>query len=176
MKKTIQTLIEELNSANRKINKITTRIDELSHRSDVGEYIKLTEEKEKLEKLLSQVTSEIAENTMWNCHHLFIITSRSSKSSGKEPIFHCLRCGLTNYYFEEEVPLEHLTKLEVEMEAIFDETRTNGLLVSNEVIPDINAAKRALDTLTKSLPGVTDEILTRKLEKSLCSKVKTKTR
>lgn len=170
---TIQDITDDFNNDQTKLSKISDRIRELSYHNDVIEYIKLSKEKERLEKEMMTLEEKIKEDRMWHCHHMFIITSRN-KSFG-EPIFYCLRCGLTNYYFEKDIPKEKLTPLELEMAPIFEETRINGILISNEVITSIKPAVKLLNNLVVSLPDITDETLAEQIKISF-EKGKNKTK
>ena len=95
----------------------------------------------------------IKEEEMKDCVHMFICTSPASEL-GNQSIHYCLRCGLTNLYYERIIS-EPLTPLQAKMEIIYKRTKMQGLKL-RIISSDINFYKNRLREIEADNPYATD--------------------
>ena len=113
------------------------RIRKLLTNPIVSEFFKLYSENIKLKEKLSVEEQRLAHLEMSECQHAFVITGREiDRENGRiirTPIYHCIKCGLTNYYDVTNTN-DLVDEIKSQMGFIFADTFRNGILLSNEII------------------------------------------
>lgn len=181
MKRTIEQISNEFESAKMEMQNVSNKINELLTHHDVKEYITLTKENAKLQKKLEEIELELKEKQMSNCNHIFVNTS-ANRSIDFEmrrgtPVFCCLKCGLTNLYDAcyDDLNPNILTPLEEKMGKIYTRTKENGIVIQkNHIIEEVESLKTIVTDLQQKFPNDTNEEIANKLENILNEKTKTK--
>lgn len=118
------------------------RIRELLTNQIVSEFFRLYSDNIKLKDKLSAKEQRLAHLEMSECQHAFVITgSEKDWENGrtiKTPIYHCVKCGLTNYYDVTNTN-DLVDGIKSQMGFIFADTFRNGILLSNEIISLVDA-------------------------------------
>ena len=118
------------------------KIAELLMIPEVREFYNIITDNEKVKNTLKTKEKEYTLKSMQMCKHAFIITEIVKDSERgcirKTPIYHCVKCGLTNEYDVKEIN-DLVDDIKSQMAFIFGDTSMNGILLSNEVIDLIEA-------------------------------------
>ena len=87
------------------------------------------------------------------CEHIFvrteIVQERDYDRIVREPIYYCLRCGLTNGYVVKDVNPLLLSKTENDMAYIFEKTAKNGILLHERRTCPLDVAKVIYEEIQK---------------------------
>jgi len=120
-------------------------------------------ENEKKKKELSTLEVSLAYQEMMECEHNFvrteIIQERDYDRIIREPIYHCLKCGLTNEYIIKEVNPILLSKSENNMSYIFKKTSKNGIILHERSACPLEVAKEIYEEITKNNKDMDNEEL-----------------
>jgi transcription elongation factor Elf1 len=138
MNETIKNYREECIILRSQTEENDKRIRELLKNPMVSEFFKLYFDNIKIKEKLSAKEQKITYLEMCECQHAFIITGVEKDFENgrvnKTPIYHCVKCGLTNYYDVTNTN-DLVDGTKSQMGFIFADTFRNGILLSNEVIP-----------------------------------------
>lgn len=117
-------------------------INELLKNPIVNEFFELYLDNIKLKEKLSSKEKMLAHLEMSECQHAFVMTGLEKDSElgiiMKTPIYHCVKCGLTNYYDVTNTN-DLVDGIKSQMGFIFADTFRNGILLSNEIISLVDA-------------------------------------
>ena len=130
------------------------KIRELLTNPIVSEFFRLYSDNIKLKEKLSVKEQRLAYLEMSECQHAFVITEFVEQKKYGEPIYHCVKCGLTNYYDIKDTP-EQVDNIKLQMGDIFIDTFINGTLLTNELI-SLEDAKDVYNTIIKNNPNITN--------------------
>lgn len=132
-------------------------INELLTNPLVSEFFRLYSKNKKIKQELSKKQQRLSYLEMNECQHAFIITGIEkdweSGRTTKNPIYHCIKCGLTNKYDVTETS-DLVDGIESQMGYIFADTAKNGVLLCNQTI----SLEDALSTYKKIMminPNIT---------------------
>lgn len=118
------------------------KIEQLLKIPEVREFYGIITDNEKIKNTLKKKEKEYTLKSMYECEHAFVITEivRNTEcgSIRRIPVYHCIKCGLTNEYDVKEVN-NLVDEIKSQMALIFADTSLNGVLLSNEVIDLIEA-------------------------------------
>lgn len=118
------------------------RIRELLTNQIVSEFFRLYSDNIKLKDKLSAKEQRLAHLEMSECQHAFVITGTEKDWENgrtiRTPIYHCVKCGLTNYYDVTNTN-DLVDGIKSQMGFIFADTFRNGILLSNEIISLVDA-------------------------------------
>lgn len=124
-------------------------------------YLKTEEKKKELETL----GVSLAYQEMTECEHLFVrtevLTERDYDRVERTPIYHCLKCGLTNEYDAREINPVLLNKLQTNMSYLFKETAKNGIILHEKRTCPLETARKIYEEIennTKDLNLSKEEI------------------
>ena len=109
---------------------------------EVREFYNIITDNEKIKNTLKTKEKEYTLKSMQECEHAFVITEIVKESEcgciRRTPVYHCVKCGLTNEYDVKEIN-DLVDEIKSQMAFIFGDTSMNGVLLSNEVISLIEA-------------------------------------
>ena len=112
----------------------------------------------KLKEKLSEKEQRLAHLEMSECQHAFVLTGREiDRENGRiirTPIYHCVKCGLTNYYDVTNTN-DLVDGIKSQMGFIFTDTFKNGILLSNEIVP-LTEAIDVYNAIIKNNPNTTN--------------------
>jgi len=154
-------VFNELSGEDCEINRL------ISESEDVRKYLYLSQNIEKLKERLETLDEDIQLSQMEKCVHLFICTSPASEL-GNNPVYCCLRCGLTNLY-QERLMDEPVTPFQERMNLIYRRNSMQGLKLkinSN----DVDFYQQRLAEITLIEPYATDIKLGLRLEQTYRSR------
>lgn len=158
MNKTIKGYKDECSNLRIKTEENDKRIRELLTNPIVSEFFKLYSENIKLKEKLSAKEQRLAHLEMSECQHAFVITGTEKDwESGrtiKTPIYHCVKCGLTNYYDVTNTN-DLVDGIKSQMGFIFADTFRNGILLSNQII-SLEDAKDVYNAIINNSPNTTN--------------------
>lgn len=137
MDETIKTYRDECTILRSTVEENDKRIRELLTDPMVSEFFRLHSDNIKLKDKLSEKEQRLAHLEMSECQHAFVITDiEKDWENGRTirtPIYHCVKCGLTNYYDVTNTN-DLIDGIKSQMGFIFADTFRNGILLSNEII------------------------------------------
>ena len=153
-----ETIKDECSNLRIKTEENDKRIRELLTNPIVSEFFKLYSENIKLKEKLSAKEQRLALLEMSECQHAFVITGTEKDWENgrtiKTPIYHCVKCGLTNYYDVTDIN-DLVDGIKSQMGFIFADTFRNGILLSNQII-SLEDAKDVYNTIINSSPNTTN--------------------
>lgn len=142
MDETIKRYRDECTILRSTVEENDKRISELLTNPIVSEFFRLHSDNIKLKNKLSAKEQRLAHLEMSECQHAFVITGTEKDwESGRTigtPIYHCVKCGLTNYYDVTNTN-DLVDGIKSQMGFIFADTFRNGILLSNETISLVDA-------------------------------------
>ena len=146
---------EELESSIKTNDKI---LEELLEDEKVKQFFAVSKENEELINRLRRLKTNLVVAEMENCAHVFVKTSvvvdrSDSHRNCKDEVFHCVKCGLTNYYSVLELPDSMLDEEKRFMSYIFAETSDFGVLISKNIC-SLETAKAVYEILTIVYPKI----------------------
>lgn len=137
MDETIKSYRDECIRLRKQTEENDKRIRELLTNPVVREFFELYSNNTKLKEKLSEKEQRLAHLEMSECQHAFVITGKEiDRENGRvirTPIYHCVKCGLTNYYDVTNTN-DLVDGIKSQMGFIFADTFRNGILLSNEII------------------------------------------
>lgn len=158
MDETIKGYKDECSNLRIKTEENDKRIRELLTNPIVSEFFKLYSENIKLKEKLSAKEQRLALLEMSECQHAFVITGTEKDWENgrtiKTPIYHCVKCGLTNYYDVTDIN-DLVDGIKSQMGFIFADTFRNGILLSNQII-SLEDAKDVYNTIINNSPNTTN--------------------
>ena len=160
MSKKLTRLRERVNVLNHQKELNESRLNELLENPLVKEFRKIFITNEEIEAKLSTAEERLAICEMQECEHAFIITDiitdRECDRIVRNPVYHCVRCGLTNHH--DLLDLNDIVDyVKGQMGNIFGDTSMNGTLLSKEVISVDNMVK--INKIISINPNITNEEL-----------------
>ena len=134
------------------------RIRELLTNQIVSEFFRLYSENMELKEELTTKEQRLAHLEMSECQHAFVITGTEkdweSSRIIRTPIYHCVKCGLTNYYDVTNTN-DLVDGIKSQMGFIFADTFRNGVLLSNAII-SLEDAKDIYNEIINNMPNTTN--------------------
>lgn len=142
------------------------RMKELLENPLVKEFKEIFTTNEKINGKLFLAEEELAIAEMEECRHAFIITDiitdRECDRIVRNPVYYCVRCGLTNHH--DLLDLNDIVDdVKGQMGNIFRDTSMNGILMSKEVISVDNMVK--INEIVSMNPSITNEELKKVIAK-----------
>lgn len=158
MDEIIKSYRDECTILRSKIEENDKRIRELLTNPIVSEFFGLYSDNNKLKEKLSEKEQRLAHLEMSECQHAFVITGTEKEwESGRTirtPIYHCVKCGLTNKYDICDMN-DLVDNTKSQMGFIFADTCKNGILLSKEVI-SLSEAIDVYNAITNNMPNITN--------------------
>ena len=161
MDETIKTYRDECAALRSTIEENDKKIKELLTNPIVCKFFRLYSDNIKLKEKLNVTEKRLSYLEMSECQHAFVITEFVEQKKYGEPIYHCVKCGLTNYYDIKGTP-EQVDIIKLQMGDIFIDTFINGTLLTNELI-SLEDAKDVYNTIIKNNPNITNTELQKTL-------------
>lgn len=110
-------------------------------------------------KELEALEVSLTQQEMIECEHVFVRAEIQKEMDYdrivKEPIYHCLKCGLTNAYSVKGVNPVLLSKIENNMEYIFDKTAKNGIILHERRTCPLDIAKEIYEKIQNGTKNLT---------------------
>ena len=160
MDETIKSYRDECIRLRKQTEENDKRIRELLTNPVVKEFFELYSNNTKLKEKLSEKEQRLAHLEMSECQHAFVITGKEiDRENGRvirTPIYHCVKCGLTNYYDVTNTN-DLVDGIKSQMRFIFGDTFKNGILLSNEIISLVEAIN-VYKAINKNFPNITTKI------------------
>ena len=107
---------------------------------------------------MSVKEQRLARLEMSECQHAFVITGTEKDWENgrtiKTPIYHCVKCGLTNYYDVTNTN-DLVDGIKSQMGFIFADTFRNGILLSNQII-SLEDSKDVYNSIINNSPNTTN--------------------
>lgn len=158
MDETIKSYRDECIRLRKQTEENDKRIRELLTNPVVKEFFELYSNNTKLKEKLSEKEQRLAHLEMSECQHAFVITGKEiDRENGRvirTPIYHCVKCGLTNYYDVTNTN-DLVDGIKSQMRFIFGDTFKNGILLSNEIISLVEAIN-VYKAINKNFPNITN--------------------
>lgn len=156
MSKELEYLREDYQNAKNIVEANNKILEELLQEPLVRLYRDTCIQNEGEKKKLETLGFSLAIQEMTECEHIFVKTETI-----REPIYHCLKCGLTNGYAVKKVNPRILNIAENNMEYIFKETKENGIILNKRSTCPLDIAKEIYEEIqnnTKNLDLSNDEL------------------
>jgi len=166
MSEKLTRLRERVNVLNQQKEQNEARMKELLENPLVKEFKELFTANEKINGKLFLAEEELAIAEMEECRHAFIITDiitdRECDRIVRNPVYYCVRCGLTNHH--DLLDLNDIVDdVKGQMGEIFRDTSMNGTLLSNEIISVDSMVK--INEAVSMNPNITNEELKKVIAK-----------
>lgn len=160
MQEKLTRLRERVNVLKQQKEQNESRMNELLENPLVKEFKEIFIANDEIEEKLSTAEGRLAICEMKECEHAFIITDiytdRECDRIVRNPVYHCVRCGLTNQYDLLDMN-DVVSYVDGQMAEIFRDTSMNGTLLSKEVISVDNIVK--INEIISIIPNITNEEL-----------------
>lgn len=157
MEEIIKNYRDECITLRNKTDENDKRIRELLTNPIVSEFFRLYSDNIKLKEKLSEKEQRLAYFEMSECQHAFVITGTEKEwESGRTirtHIYHCVKCGLTNYYDVTNTN-DLVDEIKSQMGYIFADTFKNGILLSNGVV-SLSEAIDVYSAIINNDPNIT---------------------
>lgn len=153
MSKELEFLREDVQNAQTEVEENNQILEELLQNPLVRKFRDTYLKNEAKKKELETLKVSLAYKERIECDHIFvrteIVSERDYDRMIREPIYHCLRCGLTNAFVVKEVNPVLLSREEIDMAYIFNKTGRNGVLLHEKRICPLDSAERIYKEIKK---------------------------
>ena len=153
MSKELEFLKDDYQKAKNEVDANNKILEELLQNPLVQMYRDTYIANEQKKKDLETLGVSLAYKEKIECEHIFvrteIVQERDYDRIVREPIYHCLKCGLTNGYVVKDINPLLLSKIENDMAYIFQKTAKNGILLHERRTCPLDVAKAIYEEIQK---------------------------